>query len=61
MFNFRALRLDDIDSMFEIISDPDVANNFIFTRFPFSKERLNDFIKDSWGNKDNVHFAIVDE
>ena len=61
MVNFRELRLQDVDNMFEIISDLDVANNFIFTRFPFSRQNLEDFIKDSWGNKQNIHFAIADE
>lgn len=61
MVNFRALKLEDIDYMFEIISDPEVSNNFVFTRFPISITKLQSFITSSWSNKDDVHFAIVDE
>lgn len=61
MVKLRELRLSDTDKMFEIVSDQDVANNFVFTRFPFSKNNLEEFIKDSWGNSKSVNWAIADE
>lgn len=61
MIKLRALNNEDINEMYEFIEDEEIAINFIFTRYPSSKEDLENFIKDSWGNRNNVHFAIVNE
>ena len=47
--------------MYKMLTDPEVSNNFVFTRTPFSEETLVDFIRNSWHDKRNVHFAVADE
>ncbi|WP_084244386.1 GNAT family N-acetyltransferase [Planomicrobium okeanokoites] len=55
----RELRSEDVEFMYEFIEDVEISSNFIYTRYPTSKEGLDQFVKSSWGNKANVHFAIV--
>ena len=59
MIKLRELRISDSEKMYEFLSDPDVSKNFVFTRMPFSIETLVDFIRRSWNDRSNVHFAIV--
>ncbi|SCG81935.1 diamine N-acetyltransferase [Proteiniborus sp. DW1] len=59
MSRLRELKLCDLEYMYEIINEPEVASNFLFTRYPFSKESLEAFIKNSWRNTKDVHYAIV--
>lgn len=61
MIKLRALRISDAEKMYEFFSDSDIANNFIFTRTPFSIETLVEFIKSSWNDRNNVHFAMVED
>jgi len=61
MVKFRALQLSDADYMCEFLDDPDISGNFLYTRYPFSKDNFIEFIKSSWGSKSNIHYAIVDE
>jgi diamine N-acetyltransferase len=61
MVKLRELRLEDIDAMYEFIEDEEIALNFVFTRYPSSKEGLSKFITNSWGNHNDVHFAITNE
>jgi RimJ/RimL family protein N-acetyltransferase len=61
MLKLRELRLEDIDEMYEFIEDNEIASNFIFTRYPSSKEGLGKFITKSWGNHNDIHFAITNE
>lgn len=61
MISLRELRIADADYMCEFLEDPDISHNFIFTRYPFSMENFNEFIKISWGDTKNIHYAIVDD
>ena len=61
MVRLRELQIDDLGYMYEIINDQEVAKNFLFTRYPFSKEKLINFIKNSWEDTNNIHYAIVDQ
>lgn len=61
MINLRELRLDDAEYMTEFIKDKDISKQFLYTRYPFSQENFKEFIRDSWRNSNNIHFAIVDE
>lgn len=54
----RSLQISDVDYMIEFIKDKDISKNFLFTRYPYSKEKMIDFIKKSWEDKDNLHYAI---
>ena len=61
MVRLRELCICDIDYMYEFIEDSSITSNFVFTRYPISKEKLIDFIRTSWTDTKNVHFAIVGE
>lgn len=43
----RDLKISDIDYMREFVEDEDVSKNFIFNRYPYSKETMISFIKSS--------------
>jgi len=57
----RNLRLSDADYMEEFIQDGDIAKNLLFTRYPYSKENMIEFIKSSWNDRRNVHYAITND
>ena len=58
MIKLRELRISDVERMYEFLSDPDVSNSYVFSRAPVSRERLVDFVRSSWYESGNVHFAI---
>jgi len=47
--------------MLEFITDKEISLNFQYTRYPLSIDTFEAFIKNSWGDKENVHFAIEDD
>ncbi len=57
----RALRLSDAESINECIQDEDISRMFLFTRYPYSEEEIEKFIRKSFEDKINVHFAITNE
>jgi len=57
----RVLRLSDADYMEEFVQDEDIATNLLFTRYPYSKENMIEFIKSSWRDQRNVHYAITND
>ncbi|MDO7975846.1 GNAT family N-acetyltransferase [Oceanotoga teriensis] len=57
----RDLKISDIDYMREFVENDEISKNFVFTRYPYSKEKMVSFIKSSWEDKNNVHYAITDE
>lgn len=57
----RDLKISDIDYMREFVEDEEISKNFVFTRYPYSEEKMISFIKSSWDDKSNVHYAITDE
>lgn len=59
--NLRDLKISDIDYMREFVENDEISKNFVFTRYPYSKEKMISFIKSSWEDKKNVHYAITDE
>lgn len=61
MIKLRELRIEDASIIAEIFSDEDTMKNFIHTRYPKSIESFEEFIKNSWGNKDNIHFGVANE
>jgi RimJ/RimL family protein N-acetyltransferase len=61
LITLRELRIEDVEKMYEFIENEETASNFIFTRYPFSKEKLNDFVIKSWSDSKNVHYAILAE
>lgn len=61
MIILRELRIADAEHMYEFIEDRDISHNFVFTRYPFSKENFNEFITNSWSDTKNIHYAIVDD
>lgn len=61
MAKLRALQLSDADYMCEFLDDPDISGNFLYTRYTFAKDNFIEFIRNSWENKNNVHYAFVDE
>lgn len=61
MSKLRPLLIEDATYMMEFINDKEVSTNFKFTRYPFSEENFKEFIKNSWNDKCNIHFAIQNE
>lgn len=59
MPRLRELQLKDAEKMYEWMSDREVTVSLAIGRYPNSKEKIEDFIKSSWSDKNNVHFAIV--
>ena len=59
MPSLRELQLKDVEKMYEWMSNPEVTESLAIGRYPNSKEKIEDFIKNSWSDKNNVHFAIV--
>jgi len=57
----RPLDLSDAQFMSEFIEDEDISKNLLFTRYPSSNENMIAFIKSSWEDKNNVHYAITNE
>ena len=57
----RPLKLTDADYMKEFAEDEDISKNLLFTRYPFSTENMISFIKSSWEDRRNVHYAIANE
>jgi len=57
----RPLDLSDAQFMSEFIEDENISKNLLFTRYPSSNENMITFIKSSWEDKKNVHYAITDE
>jgi len=57
----RPLKLTDADYMKEFVEDENISNNLLFTRYPFSTENMISFIKTSWEDKRNIHYAIANE
>ncbi|PNR91989.1 hypothetical protein HWHPT5561_09765 [Petrotoga sp. HWH.PT.55.6.1] len=47
--------------MKDFAEDEDISKNLLFTRFPFSTENMISFIKSSWEDKRNIHYAIANE
>lgn len=54
----RCLLIEDADYMMEFFNDYEISNNFIFTRYPFSIEGFQSFIRNSWNDRINLHYAI---
>ncbi|MDK2907091.1 hypothetical protein X928_05385 [Petrotoga miotherma DSM 10691] len=57
----RPLKLTDADYMKEFTEDEDISRNLLFTRYPFPTENMISFIKTSWEDKRNIHYAIANE
>lgn len=55
----RELQLSDMDYMYEWMSDTDVMGSLVLGRTINSKGKIEDFIRASWNDKTNIHFAIV--
>jgi diamine N-acetyltransferase len=58
MIILRPLKLEDAEYMLEFIEDNEIANNFKFTRYPFSIDGFSNFIRKSWSNDSDIHYAI---
>lgn len=61
MDKLRALKLEDAKYMMEFIEDEEISKSFKFTRYPFSIDNFTSFIKNSWDDNKNIHYAIVDD
>jgi diamine N-acetyltransferase len=61
MPKLRELQIKDSELMYEWISDYEVTNQLAISRFPYSMEQINKFIQNSWNDKENIHFAIVND
>lgn len=61
MPKLRELQLKDANKIYEWMNDRTVVNFLAISRYPNSKERVNEFIQNSWIDRNNIHFAIVDE
>ena len=61
MIKLRELRLADAEKMMEYIYDKEISKNFLFTRTVQSIHQFENFITESWNDKNNFHFAIVNE
>lgn len=59
MPRLRELQLSDIDYMYEWMSDSEVMGSLVIGRTLNSKEKIEEFIRNSWNDKINIHFAIV--
>jgi len=59
MPKLRDLQIRDADKMYEWMSDPEVTRLLVIGRYPSSRERVLDFIQNSWRDKNSVHFAIA--
>lgn len=57
----RGLKPSDAEHMLEFVRDPEIAKHFLYTRYPTSLENFENFIRESWGNRAAVHFAIESE
>jgi RimJ/RimL family protein N-acetyltransferase len=56
----RKLIFDDAKYMMEYLNDEEISVNFRFTRASLSIDNYKEFIKNSWSDKQNIHFAIED-
>lgn len=61
MATLRSLQIDDLNYMYEWMTDSEVTKYLVLTRMPFSKDDLLGFIKNSWRNDKDIHFAIADD
>jgi len=57
----RELQIKDADKMYQWMSDDEVVSSLLIGRFPTSIEKIYEFIRNSWTDKVNVHFAVVDD
>lgn len=57
----RKLSLKDKDAMLEWMKDPLIACYFRFDPASVTEQKVNDFINESLNDRQNLHFAIVDE
>lgn len=57
----RRLELSDVEPMFEWLINPDVYEKMQYDPAKQSMERCIAFIKDSWEETNNLHYAITDE
>ena len=57
----RKLELKDASLMYQTISDESVTKYMNISGKDNSIERCENFIRSSWDDLDNVHFAITDE
>jgi diamine N-acetyltransferase len=61
MIKLREIYLEDSEYILDMINDKEISKNFVFTRYPYSKENIINFIKNSWNNKEDIHYAISNE
>lgn len=59
MPRLREIQLKDLEKMHEWMNDPEVTESMAIGRYSHSKEEIAEFIKSSWNDNRNVHFAIV--
>lgn len=61
MISIRELKMKDMEYMFEWLQDKNVTSNFRFDSDKIVLEDVEKFIRNSWEDKENNHFAIVNE
>ena len=61
MTYLRPLQLGDAESMADWMTDSEVTKDLAIGRFPSSIESASLFIRNSWTDRKNVHFAITNE
>ncbi len=54
----RKLSIDDGPKMLEFFTDPDIRRNFKYTNSENSLANVEEFIRKSWNDASNVHYAI---
>lgn len=59
MPKLRELQMKDASKMYEWISDSDVIGLLLISRHSNSIEKVYEFIRKSWTDRTNIHFAIV--
>lgn len=59
MCRLRELQLSDTNYIYEWMNDAEVVHSLLIGRNLNSKEKIQEFVKNSWSDRTNMHFAIV--
>lgn len=59
MPKLRSLQIKDSRRMYSWMTDADASSQLTISRYPSSEETVIEFIRNSWVDRCNIHYAIV--
>lgn len=57
----RELRIKDAESIYQWMSDEEIASSLLLGRYPASIENIKAYIEKSWTDRNNIHWAITND